>query len=208
LNEERFSEAEVAEILRRAGSDAPETGTLSRSELLLAAEEAGIDPARVETIIAEPRASVTTAWGSNRSVVKEFDFGIDPKDLPLILTELPPGAERATTQRGGLLVTTFEAKMTRFRVQCSSDGTSTQVEVHADRSRQHSTAFLIGLIGSFLLVFIGRRLGLPETFAGLVVLGLLTAIPYLVTGRNAREQIKEYAAKIEARLRAISGRVR
>jgi hypothetical protein len=196
--ERTYTEEEIAEILREAaGGQASEGNT--RSEVLAAASEAGLDVQRVEAVMDRPRPA--TAMTKGKTVVR-LDFPVPADQIPLALAEMPHTAPLRAKHNGAHFSTVFEKGMAFVSVEVFSDSKSTTVSVSRSRwgsvvAMMFLTAFVCGIS---YIISRGPSPTDPWAGSGFGVLALVLEMGILLTGFiPSAKSDRELAERIASR---------
>lgn len=220
--ERRFTDEEVAVILRRAAdtelrADLPSPHGSTLADLMVAAEEVGLDPAAVRRAAAiRPAADeglAKTALGApdHREVVAVLEGTRLPEDR----SDLVRVAERLLGMKGKVIDSTPERVVWRedhvfgrTTVTLQQLGNQTEVRVEADRAGHYLASWFAGLVGWGLVAGLTplASLGPLATVASFAVLPLLLARPLWVRAdRRLRPKLERAVLELARTLEEGAG---
>jgi hypothetical protein len=225
IDERRFSDQEVREILKRAVERTPsrshaleKTEGLSLPELQAIATEVGIDPARVEDaarqVVLGSRSRTDAILGGTRShhVARTVDGEFDPEDTAraLSLIRRTMGRQGEVTEVHGSLEWHHSGESGERYLTISSRDGKTTISGAANLTNAAVLTYLpAGILGAFL-TFIGfivfMKDGSESGFVmALATLPILVPILRMVFGRMSRSEGAKLDQAVDEVARLVEG---
>jgi hypothetical protein len=220
INERRFTDREVREILKRAAERRPTQGLtvgrgLSLAELQSIGKEVGIDPSQLEEVARSvvlqselsphPFLGVPTVVRSMRTVEGQ----LDPTQTAAVLSTIRNimGRHGEVSEVGGSLEWRTKGGSVETLVSVSSRGGGTIVEGSANLRQLAVGTFIPGGIVTSVIALMGIALSIGDTslsIAGVALSGGFVAAAYAGLRAYVVKAFRSESVKLEAVANAVA----